>query len=1154
LVLGRYGHLSDIELHFPLQPALHIVLGENEAGKSTALAAIGDGLFGFPHRTNYAFLHATRDLRIGLGVRSADGRQGTFFRRKGRKDDLVDEADQPVPESALAAFLSGATRERFDRVFGLNGAELRQGGEAILKFEGEVGESILQAHTGLHGFRALVDRLDHEAGRLFGDRRGRRELHVAVDAFKAAKEQLDQRTVEPAAFKQTRDEAEQLEQALATNAQEAQVLRTGRSRLDRIRRTAPARRALMRAMDERAALGEVPALPPDADTRRQAAVAERERSARDLARERARDADLAAALEALVVDQALLAEGDAIDLLIADQSAIVGAERDRQTQRVIVEQCQRNVEETGRRLGLSANADTLAAGIPDAIRRERASKASKAHGILSHRLTTARDARTVALAALTDARDAVAAQPETAPSAELRAAIDAVKAEGRIDTERSDATAACAAAQAALIGGLASLPLWGRDADSLAAAPVPLDSVVARHASGLRTAEDSLLARQRDVADRDVRLAEIAADLTAAVASGELPTQDAIRTIRQRRDQVWQTIRHCLSDGDMTAAAGLPDTLETLVRDADALADRRMTEQERVVGFEQLRARSVREAALRAAANAQLTEAETARAAVIERWRELWQPAGIEPLDPAAMQEWLHKRSAILALRQRAEEAGRRLSQVEARHKAAWSMLADLLPAEAAAAGTQVGALLRAAERVCRERETREASLQQARNAVETARSVVTNSERTMARVEAELAAWNQGWTAIAASLGLSADLPAEAGEQALELWNDIDRDVRRWRAADDRVEEMTARIDGFMSEAADIAKRVAPDLAEIEPHQAIRTMARRLGSARAAWQRLTELTAERTKTADEIRRHIRAMENAENTLAGLRALAGAEDDAALQSAIARASAFLTLSEQISEREAELRPLDDGKSLAELQQEAEGLDVDALPGRIAEIDERLQTLNQQDLASTSRLTELRAVLRDMAQGHDAAGASQQMHDALAEIDDIAGRYVRLRLAHTLLRSGIDRFRRQQQGPLLGRAGQIFARLTEGRYDRLGVDDSDDGRMALVAFRPDGTECPADRLSEGTRDQLYLALRLAAIENHAARTEPLPFIADDLLVNFDDRRARAALRVLAEFGKVTQTILFTHHTHIAELAQSEAATLHKLPPDVVLAAA
>jgi uncharacterized protein YhaN len=195
--------------------------------------------------------------------------------------------------------------------------------------------------------------------------------------------------------------------------------------------------------------------------------------------------------------------------------------------------------------------------------------------------------------------------------------------------------------------------------------------------------------------------------------------------------------------------------------------------------------------------------------------------------------------------------------------------------------------------------------------------------------------------------------------------------------------------------------------------------------------------------------------------------------------------------------------------------------------------------------NVERLLRLRDELDAMEQGRDATASAQAMETALADIDDVVLRYPPLRMAQILLRAGIESFRRRQQGPLLNRAGQIFSRLTDARYHRLEVDEDDDGGIYVVARQPDGTECRADRLSEGTLDQLYLALRLAAIEADAAAGEPLPFIGDDLLVNFDDSRARAALSVLSDFSKGMQVILFTHHNHIAGMADPSVATVHRL---------
>ncbi|MGB4250391.1 MAG: hypothetical protein WBK16_06735, partial [Limnochordia bacterium] len=69
---------------------------------------------------------------------------------------------------------------------------------------------------------------------------------------------------------------------------------------------------------------------------------------------------------------------------------------------------------------------------------------------------------------------------------------------------------------------------------------------------------------------------------------------------------------------------------------------------------------------------------------------------------------------------------------------------------------------------------------------------------------------------------------------------------------------------------------------------------------------------------------------------------------------------------------------------------------------------------------------------------------------------------------------------------------------------------------------------------------------ASIERYLEAKEPLPLILDDVLINFDDRRAAAALRTLAELGRKTQVIMFTHHLRLVELAQQELA-----PEDLAL---
>jgi len=130
---------------------------------------------------------------------------------------------------------------------------------------------------------------------------------------------------------------------------------------------------------------------------------------------------------------------------------------------------------------------------------------------------------------------------------------------------------------------------------------------------------------------------------------------------------------------------------------------------------------------------------------------------------------------------------------------------------------------------------------------------------------------------------------------------------------------------------------------------------------------------------------------------------------------------------------------------------------------------------------------------------------------------------------------VDRYRERRQGPLLQRASTLFAQLTLGRFARL-TPDFEVTPPRLIALRPDGERVHIDGLSEGTRDQLFLALRLAALELHIASDRSLPFIADDLFVNFHDSRSRAGLAALGELARRTQVIFLTHHEHLVDVAR------------------
>lgn len=194
-------------------------------------------------------------------------------------------------------------------------------------------------------------------------------------------------------------------------------------------------------------------------------------------------------------------------------------------------------------------------------------------------------------------------------------------------------------------------------------------------------------------------------------------------------------------------------------------------------------------------------------------------------------------------------------------------------------------------------------------------------------------------------------------------------------------------------------------------------------------------------------------------------------------------------------------------------------------------------------ALQNQLVDTRQTQRDARKNFDAVGgadaaarAASDRQSALAEMSEIADRYVRLRSAGIVLRHAIDRYRREKQAPLLKRAGQLFSILTGHSFTELQLELDQHDNAHLAGVRRDGASVPVSGMSMGTADQLYLALRLAAVEDYLSHARPLPFVADDLFINFDDDRSHAGFEVLGEIAKKTQVLFFTHHRHLIDVAR------------------
>ena len=120
----------------------------------------------------------------------------------------------------------------------------------------------------------------------------------------------------------------------------------------------------------------------------------------------------------------------------------------------------------------------------------------------------------------------------------------------------------------------------------------------------------------------------------------------------------------------------------------------------------------------------------------------------------------------------------------------------------------------------------------------------------------------------------------------------------------------------------------------------------------------------------------------------------------------------------------------------------------------------------------------------------------------------------------------------------------MSQLTGGKYTRIWTPLAHD---ILFVDTADGQPLSVQVLSRGTREQLFVSLRLALVAAYARRGIHLPMILDDVFVNFDAGRTQTACAVLRDFAKQGhQLLVFTCHEHVWRMFQELKVDTRRIP--------
>ena len=1165
--LIAYGPFTDAHLDLSGgKEGFHVIYGPNEAGKSSALRALRHLLYGIPGQSPDDFLHPYAKMRIGATVQSNDGQKLEFIRRKGRRSTLRQADDRTVIEDViLKNFLNGVDADLFETMFGIGYPELVSGGREIVQGGGNLGQLIFSAGSGVANLREIQNELQFEADALFRPSGQKPKINAALSLI--SKNRKEMRAAELPG-QEWENHYQALQQARGRiNVVEKNLRQHQRKmhRLERIQEALPliARRKELR-IEHRGYKDAVP-LPDEFPAQRRDLMTKLEISKSN------RDRSLKAieatenAINELKISDSVLMHSKQIEEVYQELGSQRKAARDRiklETRKAASRGEAKEILRNLRKDLTVDEAEQLRIKKADTVRIQELGSAYEriVTRIESSRELVPRLARQIA-----ELEEQLKNLGTPRPIDHLKDAVDQAREQFAAEKHCRAEWTNIRTARRTLEVKLDKLPLWTGSVEELERLATPsLESVNAFEA---KQSEAEQTCRQIEDEHNRTRksLAEINRQIEELRLQQEVPTEDDLRKARDIRDQGWQLILNRL-DGktlneeevrlfinELSPAATLSEAFQASLLQTDEIADRLRREADRVAGKAKLIADQTAAENQLADLAIRMEAARKTKADLNNKWLELWQPAGITPNSPKEMQGWLRTHSTLAEktteIREKTASADALTMEISA-HIKSLSQILETLSEPPAAEEITLGNLVKKALPIIEKEENLYRKQEQLVRETDQRTRELADAELKVKSSEEDLARWQQTWEKAVRPLGLEADaIPPQANAVMSELQELFDR-LKDASILQKRIEGIDRDADEYRKSVTRIAEKTARDLIHLTAEDATSELNSRLTRARKAESKRHALQDQLIKEKDRLDKSVRAIDETETGLHGMCKEAGCSNYEELPDAEKRSVKRRQIEAGLKDADDRLLKLSGGATIDSFIKIAMEVDPDGIMDDIARLAEEIEKLNSDKSELDQTIGREKNELSKMDGNARAAELAEDIQIQLGGLEYDIEQYARLKIASRVLNQAIERYRDKSQGPILNRASGLFHQITGGSFDGVRAEFDEYGNPMLVGVRSAGGEIvTVDGMSDGTADQLYLALRLAGLEDYLDKNEPIPFIVDDILVKFDDDRATATLKALSELSSKTQIIFFTHHRHLVDLAErtchSEALISHDL---------
>jgi len=1122
LFLSAYGPFTDQELRFDSAPFV-LISGNNETGKSSSLRALTDFFYGIPKSTPDNFIHDYGSLKIGMRLEYTDGETESMYRVKKIKDPLVDFEGEVVNNPRFERILAGFKREQFMDTWGFNHERLKKGVTSFLKDEGELGPTLLSARLG-KDIRDLKKKLKDDYSAIYNSRGRTQQLNLAIKVHQKLISELQQAINSRSQYQKLENSVRELEEKKKENESERAQLETQKN-------------SFQKMMAERQTYLEYQDISKLQDTFENARLLDEDFSPRqaelstDLKNLRKNISDL---------NQVIESEKDEIRDLkksrkILENSASELEEMVRLTQNIL-QSSETIADIAHKEQSLIENARDLVnqSGQSEEELKELVAQIDKHSFKKFNRLIV--EWRELRIHLQVSDENIRKVNQETFKSGEQSAAIvkpgdieellfhlDAARP--RISLEEDFEVLSRRLKKLRIRFHKSCQELLGLDRSP---------SEVLKLTPPTRNEIDPLLEKMR-LTDGQLqagveKLEKLEQEAKALVLKHDRNLSaffsiDDLNLARVERDQA---LEESISSSNFSS-------FKIVLKRIDEITDYLLNVIPSEVKWELDHQNLSSMKALRDELKAEIAELNENSRLLESQLTELWKglvETAPQPNDTYSyLAEFRELVKAALEIEDLTLDQDSMLQKME-------RIREGMLPffPEKSKSQTSLRKLITASESLYKSWSTSQSKMEEiGRKLKEDELKLDSYLQEQKKLEEKEDRIVSEIEKILEQNLG-----DVEPGDLGILL-----ESLEDFKANDESLLSMQkakSELVNHHSRFTELADSLSDSIPEIPVTRESSILGPYfeilLSNLRNDLIRLQEIERMQKLHKRQLTQKQRELSDVKQQWQVLLQEAGVKDEADLASVVE----FSSQARQWRQSMDHLKQQIKSTRLAPTLQQ-----IEELFEKYTDEELRIKTESQErDLAklggSFEELIEQRGLLesemRSMEETVRAAVVEFRIQENKAEIETLKDSYIEKFLAELLLQKIMEAYQSEYKDPILSRAEEYFNRLTLGAYLKYDLDLDDSDRTILRCVSSQGGIVSVDNLSDGTRDQLYLALRLSSVEASLRKQiEPIPFLADDIFVNFDDERTRAGLEALKELSKSCQVILWTHHERLKELAPS-----------------